>query len=97
MAAVQTLCQFCRLRQYPTDAIQGIECSLDLTDGTVCIAIESIVCLIERTLDVLGMLHGLTLLFQFLLLASNKVGIGQLIILELQEVCVLTVTLNIIL
>ena len=66
-------------------------------DGSYLVSCEGIVGLIQRGLDVLGVLHGLALLFQFLLLALREFGVLQFFVLELQKVQILAVALYVVL
>ena len=48
----------------------------------------------QHTLYVLGMAHGLRLLFQLLLLVWKQLCLGQFLLLEAQEILVITVAAN---
>ena len=97
MTAVQPLCQLLRLGQHLADAAQRMACRAHLTYRTAGIVIQRVIRLIECSLDVLGMAHRLALLFQLLLFTLAEAGIGQLLILVLQEVLVLPVALDVVL
>ena len=97
MTGVQTFSQLCCLGHYLTDATEGIHGCTNTADSTTDVAIQGIVSFVESTLDVLGMLHGLALLLQLFLFTFRQTGIGQLVVLELQEVQVLAVALDVVL
>ena len=68
-----------------------------LAHSSAGIVVQRMVCLVECSLDVLGMAHCLALLFQLFLLSCTEVGIGQFFVLVLQEVLVLPVALDVVL
>ena len=94
VAAVQSLHEFTGIRQYFLNLSHGREgCPQRLYD-TRLLCREGIVGLVESTLDLFRVRHRLTLLFQFLLLASSEIGLSQLLELELQEIGILPVLLD---
>ena len=95
-ALLQPFGQFSRRRHHLADVAQRRLCQPCLADGSRLIMAAALT--VQRTagfeegrLDVLGVLHRLALLFQFLLLALRESCILQFVVLELQEIQALPV------
>ena len=93
IGAVHPCGQLLGLGQHASDAFQRIHRTAQLCHDTRLICLQSIVGLVEGTLDLFRVGHRLTLLFQFLLLAWLQTGICQFLILELQKIHILSVAL----
>ena len=94
VAGVQPLCQFGGLRQHLADAAEGVQHAAHLTDGTSLLGGQRMVSLVEGGLDVLGVRHGLALLFQLFQLAFFQLGGSEFLVLKLQKVLLLAVALD---
>ena len=91
MTRLEALSQFGGCRQNPTDTIERLHGCAHLTHCRSLFTIEGTVGLIECRLNLLGMRHGVALLFQFLLFSSHQMRVRQFRILKLQEVSMLAV------
>ena len=97
IAVVQSVCHFLRFVIDVGYASQ-LRCTLaHLVHNAHFLARQTLVCLMQYTLYILCMTHHLCCLFECLLFAVYKIGIGEFLLLKTQEVLVLTVALNILL
>ena len=64
-------------------------------DDAAVVALQGLPGVVERGFDVLAVGHGVAALLQLLLFAVHEAGIGQFVILELQEIGVAAVLLDV--
>ena len=95
VTAVDALLEFCGGRVDLTDLAQFIERGAQGRDDTRLFGRQGVVGFVERTLDVFGVAHRVALLFEFFLFAFHQMGLCEFAALEPQEVCVLTVALDV--
>ena len=91
IGAVHACGELLCLREHTTDTFHGIQGTTQLRYDACFICLQGIVGSIEGALDVLSMGHRVALLFQFFLFANIETSSLELLILELQEIHVLTV------
>ena len=96
IGAIDALYIFSSRGQHTFNAPQGRERATQRLYDACTFCRESIVSGIERTLDVFGVSHRVTLLLKFFLFTLLKVGPHKFVALELQEVKILAITLNIV-
>ena len=93
IGAVHTGGQFLGLRKDVADAFQSVHGTAQRLYDTRLIGLHDVVGGIECTFDVLSVRHCIAFLLQFLLFANHQVGTIEFLILELQEIHILTVAL----
>ena len=97
IAVVQSVGHFLRFVINVGYASQLRRTLAHLVHNAHILASQTLVGLVQHTLYVLGMTHHLCRLFERLLFAVYKIGVGEFLLLKTQEVLVLPIALNLLL